>query len=221
MVLDGLPSTIMVTLEMMILHGRAVMRGSLQALVVIDLPFGTYERSPEQAYTAAVRLMQEAGCQAVKVQAGGGVAERVAFLVARGISVVGYVGLRPQATNVEGGFKVKGRTGPDHERVLMEAHEIEAAGAFAIVIEGVAAPLADAITAAAKVPTICIGALGSCDGQILVTEDMLGLFGWTPKCVRRYAGLLATINDALERFAADVRNRRFPAEAETCKTRSS
>lgn len=214
MVLHGLPSTLGVTLEMMILHGQAVMRTASHAVVVVDLPFGSYEQSPEMAHSSAVRLMRETGCQAVKVEAGKGIADTIAFLVDRGIPVVGHVGLRPQATHVEGGFKAKGRSLPERERVIAEALAADAAGAFAIVIEGVASDLADEITKLVKAPTIGIGASPQCDGQILVTDDMLGLFDWTPKFVRRYGNLRATISGAVEAYAGDVRSGRFPAQAE-------
>jgi len=214
MVVHGLPSTVGVTLEMMILHGKAVMRGSSRALVVVDLPFGTYEAGPAAAYATAVRVMQETGCQAVKVEACAGIAEIIAFLVQRGIPVVGHVGLRPQAANVDGGFKAKGRTTAERERVLAEARDADQAGAFAIVVEGVARDLAAQITEAVSVPTIGIGASPQCDGQILVTEDMLGLFDWTPKFVRRYGELRAAISMAAAGYAEDVRAGRFPGDAE-------
>ena len=214
MVVHGLPSTVGVTLEMMILHGRAVMRGSSRALVVVDLPFGTYEADPATAYRSAVRVMQETGCQAVKIEACAGSAETTAFLVGRGIPVVSHIGLRPQAANVDGGFKAKGRTDAERQAVLAEARAADQAGAFAIVIEGVAASLADEITDAVGAPTIGIGASPRCDGQILVTDDMLGLFDWTPKFVRRYGDMRALIAEAAAAYAADVRNGRFPAQAE-------
>ena len=214
MVVHGLPSTVGVTLDMMILHGQAVMRGSSRALVVVDLPFGTYESDPVTAYRTAVRVMQETGCQAVKVEACVGAAEVIAFLVGRGIPVIGHVGLRPQAANVDGGFKAKGRTEAERRGVLAEARAADQAGAFAIVIEGVAASLADEITEAVSAPTIGIGASPRCDGQILVTDDMLGLFDWTPKFVRRYGDMRALIAEAAAVYAADVRNGRFPAQAE-------
>lgn len=214
MVVHGLPSTVGVTLEMMILHGQAVMRGSSKALVVVDLPFGSYERSAEQAFDSASRILRETGAQAVKVEAAGGVADSVAFLVARGIPVVGHVGLRPQAVNVDGGFRARGRNAEERERVLAEARALDAAGAFAIVVEGVTPELAAEVTAAASVPTIGIGAGPVCDGQILVTEDMLGLFDWTPKFVRRYAALRSAIGEAAAAYAAEVRDGGFPGEAE-------
>jgi 3-methyl-2-oxobutanoate hydroxymethyltransferase len=214
MVVHGLPSTVGVTLDMMILHGQAVMRGSSRALVVVDLPFGTYEADPATAYRSAVRVMRETGCQAVKIEACAGAAEIIAFLVGRGIPVIGHVGLRPQAANVDGGFKAKGRTDAERQAVLAEARAADQAGAFAIVIEGVAASLADEITDAVGAPTIGIGASPRCDGQILVTDDMLGLFDWTPKFVRRYGDMRALIVEAAAAYAADVRAQRFPAQAE-------
>ena len=214
MVLHGMSTTVGVTLEMMIMHGQAVMRGASRALVVVDLPFGTYERSPEQAHDSAVRLMRETGCQAVKVEAGDGIAETIAFLVKRGIPVMGHVGLRPQATNVDGGFRAKGRSTTEREHVLAEARAADRAGAFAIVVEGVAHDLADEVTRSVSAPTIGIGASPECDGQILVTDDMLGLFDWTPKFVRRYGNLRETISQAVESYTRDVRTGAFPGKAE-------
>jgi 3-methyl-2-oxobutanoate hydroxymethyltransferase len=215
MVLHGLPNTVGVTLEMMILHGQAVMRASRKAFVVVDLPFGTYEGPKEAAYANAVRVLKETGCQAVKVEAGPTVAETVAYLVQRGIPVVGHVGLRPQAVNVDGAFKAKGRSENERARVVAEAEATADAGAFCIVVEGVAEALAREVTAAVAVPTIGIGASAGCDGQILVTDDMLGLFDWTPKFVRRYANLKSEIEQAARAYADDVRARRFPGPAET------
>ena len=215
MVLHGLPSTVGVTLDMMILHGQAVMRGAARSLVVVDLPFGTYEAGPEAAYASAARVMRETGCQAVKVEACAGIAETIAFLSGRGIPVVGHVGLRPQSVNVDGGFRAKGRTQAERDRVLAEARAADEAGAFAIVVEGVAADLAADVTAAVRAPTIGIGAGVACDGQILVTDDMLGVFEWTPKFVRRYADLRAAIDAGVSAYAADVRATRFPGTRET------
>jgi len=219
MVIHGFPTTVGVTLEMMILHGRAVVRGSSHALVAVDLPFGSYERSPEQAFDAASRLLCETGAHAVKVEAAEGVADSIAFLTGRGIPVIGHVGLRPQAVHLEGGFKAQGRSPEERERVLAEARATDAAGAIAMVVEGVTPELAAEITAAVSCPTIGIGASNVCDGQILVTEDMLGLFDWTPKFVRRYADLRTTISDALAGYAAEVRSGAFPAEAEEYRLR--
>lgn len=214
MVLHGMPTTVGVTLEMMILHGRAVMRGSSRALVVVDMPFGSYEGSPKDAHQSAVRLMQETGCQAVKVESGRNIAETIAFLTERGIPVMGHVGLRPQSVNIDGGFKAKGRFKDEREKVLEEARAAEQAGAFAIVVEGVDTELADEITREVRVPTIGIGASPKCDGQVLVTDDMLGLFDWTPRFVRRYANLREAISRAAENYARDVRNGTFPSSAE-------
>ena len=215
MVVHGMPNTVGVTLEMMILHGQAVMRGAEHALVVVDMPFGAYEASPELAYANAVRILKETGAQAVKVESGPSVAATIAFLTDRGIPVMGHVGLRPQAVNMDGKFRAKGRNAAERAEVLGEAKAAEAAGAFAIVVEGVDETLAPEITAAVSVPTIGIGASAQCDGQILVTDDLLGLFDWTPKFVRRYADLKSVISAAAADYAADVRARRFPAAAET------
>jgi 3-methyl-2-oxobutanoate hydroxymethyltransferase len=215
MVIHGLDNTVGVTLEMMILHGQAVMRGSKRAMVVIDLPFGSYEGGPQIAYANAVRVMKETGAQAVKLESGPATAEIIAFLAARGVPVMGHVGLRPQSVLVSGGFKARGRSQNEKDQVLQEARAAAAAGAFAVVVEGVAEALAREITAELAVPTIGIGASPACDGQILVTDDMLGIFDWTPKFVRRYADLKGEIVGAVSAYAADVRARRFPGEAET------
>jgi 3-methyl-2-oxobutanoate hydroxymethyltransferase len=215
MVVHGLPNTVGVTLEMMILHGQAVMRGSRRAMVVVDMPFGSYEAGPEIAFANAARLLKETGAQAVKVEAGATVAPTVAFLTERGIPVMSHVGLLPQAVNADGVFKAKGRTADERKRILADARASDAAGAFAIVIEGVDESLAPEITAAVKAPTIGIGASAECDGQILVVDDLLGLFDWTPKFVRRYADLKSIISEAVQSYAGDVRARRFPAAAET------
>jgi 3-methyl-2-oxobutanoate hydroxymethyltransferase len=214
MVVHGLPTPTGVTLEMMILHGQAVMRGSSRAMVVVDLPFGSFEASPEQAFASSVRVMQETGCQAVKIEAGESLAGTIAFLVQRGVPVMGHVGLRPQAVHIDGGFKAKGRSDNERTRVIAEARAVDEAGCFAIVLEGVAESLAAEITRSVSVPTIGIGASPHCDGQILVTDDMLGMFEWVPKFVRRYADLRTTIGDAAARYAADVRAGTFPGEAE-------
>ena len=215
MVLHGLPTTIGVTLEMMILHGQAVMRATSHALIVVDLPFGSYEASPQNAHTSAVRLMKETGCQAVKLESGREIANTISFLNDRGIPVVGHVGLRPQAIHADGGFKAKGRSEAEREKVLEEARVTVQAGAFALVIEGVASDIAEEITREVNVPTIGIGASAECDGQILVTDDMLGLTERTPRFVRRYANLRESISAAAQAYAADVREGRFPEKNET------
>lgn len=215
MVVHGLPNTVGVTMEMMILHGQAVMRGARRAMVVVDMPFGSYEGGKEVAYENCARMMKETGAQAVKLESGPTVPETIAYLVQRGIPVMGHVGLRPQAVLTDGAFKAKGRTEEERLRVIAEAEATADAGAFSIVIEGVAEGLAREITEAVSVPTIGIGASAACDGQILVTPDMLGLFNWTPKFVRKYADLRGEIDRAVADYAADVKGRRFPAEVET------
>jgi len=214
MVVHGLPNTVGVTMEMMILHGQAVMRTSRKAMVVVDMPFGAYEGAPEIAYQNAVRIMKETGASAVKVESGSTVVDTIEYLVKRGVPVMGHVGLRPQAVLVDGGFKAKGRGGDERARILEEAKATAAAGAFAVVVEGVAEGLAREITETIAVPTIGIGASAGCDGQILVTDDMLGLFDWTPKFVRRYGDLRGEISKAVAAYADDVRQRNFPGPAE-------
>ena len=214
MVVHGLPSTVGVTLDMMIMHGKAVMRGAETAMVVVDMPFGSYEKGPEQAFENAARILSETGAQAVKLESGRYAAETIKFLVERGVPVMGHVGLRPQAVNVTGGFKAKGRTTEERAEILAEAEETAAAGAFAVVVEGVAEDLAREITEKIAAPTIGIGASSACDGQILVTEDMLGLFDWTPKFVKRYGALRQSIQDASAQYAREVRSRTFPEAAQ-------
>jgi len=214
-VVHGLPNTLGVTMDMMILHAKAVMRGVKKAFVVVDMPFGSYESGPIEAYQNAVRLIKETGASAVKLESGQAVAETIRFLVDRGIPVMGHVGLRPQAVNSDGGFKAKGRTQSERDIAIDEAIKTDEAGAFAIVIEGVAEDLAADITRAVKAPTIGIGASKSCDGQVLVLDDMLGLMDWSPKFVRRYADLRGIVSEAVKSYAHDVRARRFPSEKET------
>lgn len=215
MVAHGFSSTVPVTIDMMILHGQAVMRGARKAMVVIDMPFGSYEGNRDIAYANAVRIMKETGAQGVKVESGPAVPETIRYLVDRGIPVMGHVGLRPQAVNIDGGFKAKGRIDSEWPMVLEEAQAVSEAGAFAMVVEGVAEGLARAITLAVPAPTFGIGASPGCDGQILVTEDMLGMFEWTPKFVRRYTDLRGEISRAVAAYAEDVRARRFPDASET------
>ena len=215
MVVHGLSNTVGVTLEMMILHGQAVVRGTQRAMVVVDMPFGSYEGDVARAYDNCVRVMQETGAQAVKLETGAVLAPTVEYLVRRGIPVMGHVGLRPQAVLAEGGFKAKGRQDAEREAVMAAARAPADAGAFCVVIEGVAEGLAREITEAIDKPTIGIGASAACDGQVLVGPDMLGMFDWTPKFVRRYADLRGEIDRAVAQYAQDVRARRFPAEVET------
>ena len=215
MVVHGMNSTVGVTMEMMILHGQAVMRGASEAFVVVDMPFGSYETNADQAFLNAARIMKETGCQAVKIESGVYAATQIRHLVDRGVPVMGHVGLRPQAVNVDGGFRAKGRTVAGREKAMAEALAADEAGAFAIVVEGVAEDLATEITNAVSCPTIGIGASAACDGQILVTPDMLGLFDWTPKFVRTYGDMKQLIEAAAAGYADDVRSRVFPAGAET------
>lgn len=215
MVLHGLPNTVGVTLEMMILHGQAVVRGSKRAMVVVDMPFGSYEAGPEAAFDNAARVLKETGAQGIKVESGLTVSDTIAYLVRRGIPVMGHVGLRPQAVLAQGGFRARGRSGAEREAIIAEAEAAAAAGAFAVVLEAVPEDLAREITERLPVPTIGIGASAACDGQVLVVDDMLGLFDWTPKFVRRYADLKTAIGEAARAYAEDVRARRFPAAAET------
>ncbi len=211
MVLHGLPNTLGVTLEMMILHGQAARRGCERALLVIDLPFGSYEESPEQAYRNAARVMRETGCAAVKLEGGVTMAPTIAFLTRRGIPVMAHVGLTPQAVNSFGGYGVQGR-GAEGERILADAQAVAEAGAFSVVLEKIPDPLARRITQQVAIPTIGIGASAACDGQVLVVDDMLGLFtDFKPKFVKRYAELGQTAETAIAAYAQEVRARRFPA----------
>jgi 3-methyl-2-oxobutanoate hydroxymethyltransferase len=209
-VMHGFETTVPVTLEMMILQGRAVMRGSQHALVVVDMPFGSYEASKEQAFHSAVRILKETQCGAVKLEGGERMAETVAFLTQRGIPVMGHVGLTPQSINTLGSFRAQGREEGSWEPIENDARAISEAGAFSIVIEAVAEPLARKITGTVATPTIGIGASAACDGQVLVLEDMLGLSPRTPKFVRRYGDLGPAIEAAIKGYAADVRSRSFP-----------
>jgi len=211
MVLHGLPSTLGVTMEMMILHGQAVARGLSRAMLVVDMPFGAYEEGPAQAFRNAARLMAETGAAAVKLEGGAHMAETIAFLAARGVPVMAHVGLTPQAVNTLGGYRVQGRGG-DADRIRKDAAAVAGAGAFAVVLEKVPDALAAEITRALPIPTIGIGASADCDGQVLVVDDMLGLFtGFRPKFVKRYAELGAEADRAIAAYAAEVRARRFPA----------
>jgi 3-methyl-2-oxobutanoate hydroxymethyltransferase len=210
MVMHGLETTVPVTLDMMILQGHAVMRGSKRALVVVDMPFGSYEASKEQAFMNAARVMKETGCGAIKVEGGRRLAETVRFLTERGVPVMGHVGLTPQAINTIGSFRAQGREEKDWGPIEDDAKAVAEAGAFSIVIEAVAEPLARRITEQVAVPTIGIGASPACDGQILVLEDMLGLSPRVPKFVRRYGDIGPGIEAAVAGYAKDVRARAFP-----------
>ncbi len=212
MVIYGFDSTLAVTLDMMIAHGAAVVRGAERACVIVDLPFGSYQESPAQAFRNAARIMAETGAAGVKLEGGAEMAETVRFLAQRGIPVCGHVGLMPQAVHVAGGFKATGRSSAAARTVTADAQAMAEAGAFAVVLEGVMEPVAAAITAALPIPTIGIGASPACDGQVLVSDDVFGLFSdFTPRFVRRYANLGEQISAAAAEYAQDVRARRFPA----------
>ncbi len=210
MVMHGFETTVPVTLDMMVLQGHAVMRGSKHALVVIDMPFGSYEQSKEQAFASCARVMKETGCGAIKLEGGRRMAETIAFLVERGVPVMGHVGLTPQSINTIGSFRAQGRDEADWAPIEADAKAVADAGAFSIVIEAVAEPLGRKITGAIAIPTIGIGASAACDGQILVLEDMLGLSPRVPKFVRRYGELGPGIEAAISAYASDVRSRAFP-----------
>ena len=217
MVVHGLTTTVGVTLDMMILHGQAVMRGSQRALVVVDLPFGSYEDSPETAFKSASRVMMETGCQAVKIESGSYAAETISYLVERGIPVMSHVGLRPQSMNVLGGFRARGRTVEVADEIVDNAIAAAEAGSFAVVVEGTSVEIADKVTKAVDIPTIGIGASAGCDGQILVTPDMLGQFDRVPKFVKKYADMKGLIEGAAKDYAAQVKDRSFPGEENTYK----
>ena len=210
-VIYGLPSTVPVTLDMMAAHGAAVVRGSYHAVVVIDMPFGSYEASPEQAFASAARLLKDTGAAAVKLEGGEAMAPTVKFLSERGIPVVGHVGLTPQAVNALGGYGARGRTEAEAKKIVADAKAVADAGAFAIVIEGVVEPIAIEITQTVACPTIGIGASAQCDGQVLVAEDMLGLFERTARFVKKFDDMAGMISSAAERYAAEVRARTFPS----------
>jgi 3-methyl-2-oxobutanoate hydroxymethyltransferase len=209
-VIYGLPSTLPVTLDMMCAHGAAVVRGSWHALVAVDMPFGSYEGSSEQAFRSASRIMQESGCAAVKLEGGEAMAPTIRFLTERGIPVIGHVGLTPQAVNILGGYGARGKSKAEGDKILRDAQAVSDAGAFCVVIEGVMEGLADDLTKAIPIPTIGIGASKNCDGQVLVTEDMLGLFERTPRFVKRYHDLAHEISTAAAQYREDVRARAFP-----------
>ena len=211
-VMHGLETTIPVTLDMMIVAGKAVMRGSHHALVVVDMPFGSYEESPQIAFRNAVQVMKETGCQAVKLEGGTRIAETVHYLSERGIPVMSHIGLTPQMFNVMGGFKTQGRSEAEWPAIEADAKAVAEAGAFSVVLEGMAEALATKITRQIAIPTIGIGASAECDGQILVMEDMLGLNPNPPKFVRQYATLGPAIETAVKAYAADVRARAFPGK---------
>lgn len=211
-VIYGLPSTIPVTLEMMANHAAAVVRGSYHAVVVVDMPFGSYEASPMQAFESAVFVLKQSGAAAVKLEGGEAMAETAAFLNSRGIPVMGHVGLTPQAVNVLGGYMARGRSDVEADKIVADAKALDEAGAFAVVVEGVVESIAIAATRAVSCPTIGIGASAQCDGQVLVTEDMLGMFERVPRFVKKYGNIAELIEQAAEKYACEVRSRSFPGD---------
>ncbi len=219
-VIYGLPSTIPVTMEMMCAHGGAVVRGSWHALVAVDLPFGSYEGSPEQAFQSASRVMKETGCAAVKLEGGEAMAPTIKFLAERGVPVIGHVGLTPQAVNVLGGYGARGREEREAYTIISDAKAVSDAGAFCIVLEGVLEHVATEVARSVAAPIIGIGASAECDGQVLVTDDMLGLFERTPRFVKRYDDLATRIGEAARTYAEEVQARSFPTADQTYKPKS-
>jgi 3-methyl-2-oxobutanoate hydroxymethyltransferase len=219
-VIYGLPSTIPVTMEMMCAHGAAVVRGSWHALVAVDMPFGSYEASPAQAFESAARIMKETGCAAVKLEGGEAMAPAIDLLTHRGIPVIGHVGLTPQAVNVLGGYGARGREDREAEKIVTDAKAVADAGAFAIVVEGVMEPIATEVSRSVAPPVIGIGASADCDGQVLVIDDMLGMFERTPRFVKRYDDLAARIGEAARTYADEVRSRSFPTAEQTYRAKA-
>ena len=215
MVMHGYETTVPVPLDLMIMHGKAVVRGAKRALVVIDMPFGSYEESPPVAFRNAARVMKETDCGAIKLEGGRRMAETIRYLVDRGIPVMAHIGLTPQSINVLGGFKVQGRTQAQWAALEADAQAVSEAGAFSVVLEAIPAELADRITQAIPIPTIGIGASVACDGQILVMEDMLGLSPRVPKFVKKYGSIGVAIEGAIRDYAVEVRARRFPEDIHT------
>lgn len=215
MVMHGFESTLPVPLELMIMHGRAVMRGAKKSLVVVDMPFGSYEESPAQAFRNAAKVIKETECGAIKLEGGMRMAETIRFLSERGIPVMAHVGLTPQSINMLGSFKAQGRKREEWAAIEEDARVVAEAGAFSVVLEAVAEPLADKITKAIAIPTIGIGASATCDGQILVMEDMLGLSPRVPRFVKEFGKVGEAIEKAIAMYAADVRGRQFPGPDNT------
>lgn len=220
MVLYGMETTVSVTLDMMIAHGQAVMRGAAQACVIVDMPFGSYQESKEQAYRNAVRILQETGCDGIKLEGGAEMAETIHFLSIRGVPVLAHVGLMPQMVNTSGGFRALGHSDAEAAKIAADAAAVAQAGAFAVVIEGTVEPVAREISQSLAIPTIGIGASAACDGQVLVCDDMLGLFdAFKPRFVKRYAELGALVSQSAADYARDVREGSFPAEEHTFQPR--
>lgn len=217
-VIYGLPHTVAVTMDMMAAHGAAVVRGSYHAAVIVDMPFGSYEASPEEAFKNAAHLLKETGAAGVKVEGGKVLAPTVEFLTSRGIPVMAHVGLTPQAVNILGGYGVRGKSDEEAKSIVEDAIAMSNAGAFALVIEGVMEPIAIEITKKVACPTIGIGASPQCDGQVLVTEDMLGLFDRVPKFVKKFGTMSTHVEDSVKQYAEQVRNRSFPSAEQLYQT---
>ncbi|MER0238071.1 3-methyl-2-oxobutanoate hydroxymethyltransferase [Fulvimarina sp. MAC8] len=219
MVEHGMASTLSVTLDMMIMHGASVVRSTDEALVIVDMPFGSYEASKEKAYESAARIMAETGCGAVKLEGGVAMGPTIRHLTERGIPVCAHIGLTPQAMNSLGGFRSQGHDEASRKKIVGDAKAVEEAGAFAVVVEGVVEPLAIEITQALSIPTIGIGASSACDGQVLVLEDMLGLTPRVPRFVKRFGDIATAIDEAVASYARDVRSRAFPGQDNVYKPR--
>ncbi|MCQ2003783.1 3-methyl-2-oxobutanoate hydroxymethyltransferase [Rhizobium sp. NRK18] len=216
MVLYGLPTTVGVTMEMMIAHGQAVMRGVSHACVIVDMPFGSYQESKEQAFRNAARIMKETGCDGIKLEGGEEMAETIRFLTTRGIPVLGHIGLMPQLVNATGGYRSLGRTDEEADKIRRDARAVSLAGAFAMVVEGTIEPVARELSDGNAAPTIGIGASPACDGQILVVDDMLGVFNdFKPRFVKHFAELAPQISKAVEDYASEVKARSFPGPEHT------
>lgn len=221
MVRLGMENTLPVTVEAMSLHGQAVMRGSQSSMVVVDMPFGSYQESPEVAFHNAAKLIQETGAQAVKLEGGEEMAATITYLTKRGIAVVGHIGLTPQHVQQMGGFKIQGKNEASWNQALRDAVSVDKAGAFAMVVEGVVEPLAREITEAVAIPTIGIGASAACDGQVLVTEDMLGLTDNPPKFVQQFASLKSQVKQAASDYSEQVKSRSFPDKAQCYQSKNA
>jgi len=217
MVLHGMENTLGVTLDMMILHGQAVMRGvhasDVPAFVIVDMPYGSYEGSKHDALANATRIMDETGAHAVKLEGGQDMAGTIAHLVQHGVPVMGHIGLQPQSVEKEGGYRIKGRSDDEITRLIEDAKAIEAAGVFSFVLEGTVENAAQLVTQSCSVPVIGIGASNSCDGQVLVSDDMLGMHtGHVPKFVKQYKKLSDDIDAAAAQYVAEVQSGVFPAQ---------
>lgn len=219
-VVYGLPSTVPVSLDMMCAHGAAVVRGSYHSVVIVDMPFGSYEASPQQAFESAARILKETGAAGVKLEGGEAMAETIAFLGARGIPVCAHVGLTPQAVNALGGYGARGRSAAEAEKIRADARAVADAGCFAVVVEGVMESIADAIVAEVPCPVIGIGASARCDGQVLVAEDMLGMFERVPRFVKRYAAMADMVSETAARYAQEVRERAFPGDEQVYRPKN-